>query len=261
MFSGPIAAAAYAEMKKSADKKKATMKKEEDTTKKEEPVFQCTVCSALFNRKFNRDRHMELIHKIQRPDGPPLYPNVIKKVEEPQPIETENSADDQSEDSNQNQSEDSMQMNIETEPVKDFEKPSVEAKKPEKEYSHPTRISPSSGRIVKKAKRVIPVDAAAKKQEEDAKMEMCADDSIPSTDPKVIQLPLQAAARGNTLTPTMTVHFCGSCNYANKHRYIMLANGHALVMVPICERCNELNLTLSKTVQEFQKKHNCCKKH
>ncbi len=53
--------------------------------KKEEPVFECPVCYGRFNRKFNRDRHMELMHKMPRPDLPPLYPNILKKpVQKPE---------------------------------------------------------------------------------------------------------------------------------------------------------------------------------
>ncbi|MCP4347242.1 MAG: hypothetical protein GY795_17155, partial [Desulfobacterales bacterium] len=50
-----------------------------DEKKKEEPVFECPICDGQFNRKYNRDRHMELIHKMPRPDLPPLFPDVVKK--------------------------------------------------------------------------------------------------------------------------------------------------------------------------------------
>ncbi len=37
-------------------------------------TYFCEVCPATFNRKYNRDRHMELIHKVPRPVLPPLFP-------------------------------------------------------------------------------------------------------------------------------------------------------------------------------------------
>ena len=43
-------------------------------------IFDCPVCTATFNRRFNRDRHVELIHKQPRPDLPPLYPDKLNQV-------------------------------------------------------------------------------------------------------------------------------------------------------------------------------------
>ncbi len=34
----------------------------------------CKVCPTTFNRRYNRDRHMELVHKVPRPILPPLFP-------------------------------------------------------------------------------------------------------------------------------------------------------------------------------------------
>ncbi|MCP4365511.1 MAG: hypothetical protein GY800_09475, partial [Planctomycetes bacterium] len=55
--------------------------------KKEEPIFECPMCDHQFNCKYNRDRHMELIHKMPRPDLPPLFPNLVKKSKETQTLE------------------------------------------------------------------------------------------------------------------------------------------------------------------------------
>jgi len=41
-------------------------------------VYECQVCLAQFNRRYNRDRHVELIHGVPRPGGrPPLFPNKV----------------------------------------------------------------------------------------------------------------------------------------------------------------------------------------
>ena len=42
--------------------------------------YGCTVCEVHFNKRFNRDRHMEVIHKVPRPAGPPLYPEMLKNI-------------------------------------------------------------------------------------------------------------------------------------------------------------------------------------
>ncbi|MCP4346438.1 MAG: hypothetical protein GY795_13030 [Desulfobacterales bacterium] len=47
--------------------------------KKKEELFKCTVCNAEFSRRFNRDKHVETVHKIPRPDKPPLYPEMLSK--------------------------------------------------------------------------------------------------------------------------------------------------------------------------------------
>lgn len=42
--------------------------------------FQCELCSAVFNRKFNRDRHMEIVHKTTSSDRlRPLYPARLER--------------------------------------------------------------------------------------------------------------------------------------------------------------------------------------
>ena len=43
------------------------------TVQPSEKEFECDVCGHVFNRKFNRDRHVELIHKVPRPEKPSLY--------------------------------------------------------------------------------------------------------------------------------------------------------------------------------------------
>ncbi|MCP3668103.1 MAG: hypothetical protein GY696_37370 [Gammaproteobacteria bacterium] len=41
--------------------------------KKETSFYVCEICPATFNRRYNRDRHMEHVHKVPRPNLPPLY--------------------------------------------------------------------------------------------------------------------------------------------------------------------------------------------
>ncbi len=40
---------------------------------KETSFYICEVCPATFNRRYNRDRHMEHVHKVPRPNLPPLF--------------------------------------------------------------------------------------------------------------------------------------------------------------------------------------------
>ncbi len=39
--------------------------------------YVCDICKARFNRRYNRDRHVELTHKVPRPGKPPLYPTKL----------------------------------------------------------------------------------------------------------------------------------------------------------------------------------------
>jgi len=87
MFTGLAVGAAVAEMKEKKKAKQASdavlasrnktvvkseIKENEEVSPKEE--FKCEICPALFNRRYNRDRHMELIHKVPRPGRrPPLF--------------------------------------------------------------------------------------------------------------------------------------------------------------------------------------------
>jgi len=72
-------------------------------------------------------------------------------------------------------------------------------------------------------------------------------------DLEVIQLPITTAAIGQILTPVMTVYYCGTCAYPEKHRYILLENGTALLSTPVCKECNNLNLAVVKTIEEMKK--------
>ena len=65
---------------------------EKETIKKSHPElfppqetkeFPCHICHLVFNRKFNRDKHIELIHRIPRPERPPLYPTLVEYQKKP----------------------------------------------------------------------------------------------------------------------------------------------------------------------------------
>ncbi len=47
--------------------------------KPNEPTYNyvCERCPAKFNRRYNRDRHVELVHKIPRPGKSALFPKII----------------------------------------------------------------------------------------------------------------------------------------------------------------------------------------
>ncbi len=240
--------------------------------KKEEPVFECPVCYGHFNRKFNRDRHMELMHKMPRPDLPPLYPNILKKpvqkpeesgkvkkseevksptdVKKPEEVKTPTDVKKPEEvkkpammkkSEKVQKADETMETNMENIP------PVLRKAIPEKKIqSRPTKRCPQPACPAKKVKFMKPEP----KNNEDDSMETQPE---PEPEPQVTHLPIQNLLTGRTNTQGLTVHFCGSCDYANKHRYIILSNGHALVMVPVCEKCNELNMTMAKTIQDFKK--------
>ena len=71
MFAGAAIPALYAaEMKKRRQTKPGKAKAVDLKPKKNgKPSFDCKICSAEFNKRFNRDRHMTQIHKAK----PPLY--------------------------------------------------------------------------------------------------------------------------------------------------------------------------------------------
>ncbi len=74
---GGMAAAAMTSI---AAKKKNKTSKENGDQKPEAPTsnYVCEHCLAMFNRRYNRDRHVELVHKVPRPGKPPLFPKIIK---------------------------------------------------------------------------------------------------------------------------------------------------------------------------------------
>ena len=92
MFS-PVAVAAIVSQKEEegedVDEKETIKKKfpEKYPEKVPEKVYPCPECGFEFSRKFNRDKHMELIHKMPRPDLPPLYPEKVAYVEKEEPME------------------------------------------------------------------------------------------------------------------------------------------------------------------------------
>ncbi len=221
-------------------------------TKKGELIFECPMCDHQFNRKYNRDRHMELIHKLPRPDLPHLFPNLVKKSKETQTSEEmknellkaeENLKSEESMESEENQKSEEFKKFEETKKYEEiFEAAAMDTDKegisPDEEHSRLTKICPKSGRVVKKAR----MNKESKKK--------------PLPTPKgaeIVKLPIQNVLIRRNAVPCMSVHFCGTCPYFNKHRYIMLSNESALVLVPVCEKCSKLNMSLSKTVQEFKK--------
>ncbi len=168
-----------------------------------DPTFDCKICAAEFTRRFNRDRHMELIHKIPRPDLPPLYPEVLKNatpVLEPPKAES--------------------LIPIGSPPMK----PS------EFSASQPAMKKPKTEEVKEEPRKNYP----------------------PEANLAVTNLPINHEVTPRRLMPTMTIHFCGLCDYPNRHRYIMMNNGHAVVMVPVCQTCNKLNIALSKTLRQVQ---------
>ncbi len=73
---GAVAEAFAAKQSKGMDDKinEAMARKFDKINDKESTYYVCEVCPATFNRKYNRDRHMEHIHKVPRPVLPPLFP-------------------------------------------------------------------------------------------------------------------------------------------------------------------------------------------
>ncbi len=77
MFTGIGAVAeafAAKQSKEMNDKINETMTRKFDKINdKESTYYVCKVCPTTFNRRYNRDRHMELVHKVPRPVLPPLF--------------------------------------------------------------------------------------------------------------------------------------------------------------------------------------------
>ncbi len=240
MFSA-MAAAALVEKKKALEKNK------------EEPIFECPICDGQFNRKYNRDRHMELIHKKPRPNLPPLFPELVNKdstqksEETRKPEESKKSEEMKQTMKTEEKSEEKKKPKVPKKPEAKSEE-TMEADKEnipptiqeEKFCSKPTKICPESCHPIKKAKIV----------KEDS---MDTNPPPNQSNPQVAKLPIQDVFIGRNAIPSLSVHFCGTCSYPNKHRYILLSNGGALVIIPVCEKCNDFNMRLSKTVHEFKK--------
>ncbi|MCP4345923.1 MAG: hypothetical protein GY795_10415, partial [Desulfobacterales bacterium] len=155
-----------------------------DEMKKEEPVFECPICDGQFNRKYNRDRHMELIHKMPRPDLPPLFPDVVKK----HPEESQKLKESQKSKESHQVSESIMETGISPVPANVIE-----------EESRSTKVCPQSGRTIKKVKM-----GPEPKKNEDVAMET---GTSSQTEPQVMQLPIQNILTGRTMTSGLTVHF------------------------------------------------------
>ncbi len=92
---------AAAAMASTASKKKNKPSKENGDQKPEAPTsyYVCEHCPAKFNRRYNRDRHVELVHKIPRLGKPPLFPKIIMDKPKDErvkvvPLKRSHSADD-----------------------------------------------------------------------------------------------------------------------------------------------------------------------
>ena len=215
---------------------------------------------------------MEVVHKVPRPDRPPLYPDMLenatpilkppraeslipfpdeapkKSVEKPQEPPAKKSMVEKSD------GKVSPSATKKTKPMVD--KPDVPPSKKPK-VDKPDDAVPTAKKS-KFEKPDVPLEPPPKK----SKVEK-PDDAVPPTkketecpedgDLQVVQLPIQTEITGRSMANTLAIYFCGTCAYPNKHRYILLSNGEAIVMVPICQKCNKLNMTLSTTIRKFDK--------
>jgi hypothetical protein len=262
-------------------------------------LFKCTICHARFTRRFNRDRHMELLHKVPRPDRPPLYPDVVTNAEPvlepppaieawpigaPEPVidvfdqfsgkkrknkviaepeKTTKPVPNASEESSSSKKgETSASVAQPPSTTKKQKSTSVaetstleESLSSKKQKSKPVvettvlEESPSS----KKSKQTSTLEESPSSKKQKTKVEEPVYPEAPCDDLGVIRLPQETEHRGTSSTPLLAVRFCGSCNYFNRHRYILLNNGHAVVTVPMCERCNKLNRRIARVIDGFQK--------
>ena len=71
------------EIGEDVDEKEIIKKNNPELFPQQTKEFPCHICHLVFNRKFNRDKHIELIHRIPRPERPPLYPKLVEYQEEP----------------------------------------------------------------------------------------------------------------------------------------------------------------------------------
>lgn len=204
---------------------------EKETIKKlqkpENKHFLCPVCGNEFNRKFNRDKHMELIHKIPRPDAPPLYPG---KVEYIVPVEVK-----------------SPKKEEKAKP----EKKDVEEKvKPEKEAEVEVMDTlPASAPEEKapqiKRKRPDTLGLKPQKKPESSSLKKPVVEAKPWSKKE-----LQAVIYNEKLLPVLTIYYCGQCLSPKNHKYIELPDKDAVVIVPICKMCNNLNACIGQAVKD-----------
>ena len=234
---------------------------EKETIKRGPKLYPCPQCGYKFNRRFNRDKHVELIHKIPRPERPPLYPQKVKYISE------------KPEEKKKNQpAEPKPKEKMSAKPVESEEKKkSVEPKEKTPELSKsPTLILPPEKKKspikeempakLEKQVRIFDPESMpqAKRQKGDIEIKKEPPAALPVLKPKPSdsekkspwgRKTFQKAIVVQTQLPVLTVYYCGQCLSPRHHRYVQLPEKDAVLLVPICKKCNELNLSLEKSIK------------
>lgn len=214
-----------------------------------EPDFPCLVCPSHFNRKFNRDRHMEVMHKVPR--------QMLRVRKTPKPAVA------MPEDNTQKEVQtDETRMEVptidDTPPLMIVEEDTNEepwiGKQPSEPHTSPveTEVTPKTVRKPTLEIQTIKTTKFKETSTDKASTNICS-----TSQAKLVKIPIDNGMYGPNMTPSLTIHFCGKCDYPTKHKYCILSNGHAVLMVPTCDKCKELNLLISKTVQKFRHKEDC----
>jgi hypothetical protein len=214
-------------------------KKEEEV----EPIFNCPICVAKFGRRFNRDRHVELIHKIPRPDLPPLYPEKLNLKEHT--VDVPKTPEDNVSPILPKPTKKIFKIQSEVTPVL----PKKKLTEGKRSFSHTKKSSEAAPVLPKKklAEGKRPSSDDDDYDELPAKKVHCPQD-LPVT-----QVPIQhEIPLSRTMMPMISLHYCGTCDYPKKHRFVQLSNGHAVVIVPLCEECKELNLAITTVVKDVK---------
>lgn len=219
----PVAAAAILNMAKNNEEMGEDVD-EKETIKQVDKFYHCPECGYKSNRRFNRDKHMELIHKVPRLDKPPLYPDKVNYV-----IPEKKEAEVQTE---LPPAKLPKQDQIQSNPHQEFEL--SEKKKNESEVPEMVRES---------VKRKRP-DTLNLEKKEEVKPEKKA-----TWGRKMLQ---SALVGKKSQLPVLTVYYCGQCMSPNHHRYVQLSEGDAVLLIPICKHCNQLNLSFEKSVKAIE---------
>ena len=234
MFTIPAVAAAVEQQKK--------IIKSTDDEAVVKPMFSCPVCDITFNRRFNRDRHVEGVHKLPKPAHVPIKvgrkPGVKKLGKKPE----------------------------EQVPKEEVEKPSVTQpeKIPGDQSDKPPILPEKTLEMEITVEEEVPKKEPIEKDHDEKKVAMKRPaDPLPATPAKkptqpedlpVTKLPIQHIINfGKSMMPAVTIQYCGMCEYPKKHKVIHLSTGHAMVVIPLCKNCKELNLAVTDVVKHAKK--------
>ena len=220
--------------------------------REEERTFPCNICDKIFSRKYNRDKHMELVHKVPRPDHPPLFPEILKKATEEKKTDSQKKPVEKNDPENK------------SEPAKkSLEKNTDLQKKPtEKKLGPENKPEPAKNTAEKNPQKKLKKIVSEKKPVKTVSLKRPTNES-PDSPAKKVKLAYQNGdvkeilLDNETKSRPICMQYCGNCGDVNKHKYVIAIVNDNLTLAPICVKCNELNITFYKPLLAFQKKEIC----